>query len=391
MASAPGKHYGGHEHKFVGETIEKFTCNICAKVQRDPHLTSCCGQHFCESCLNHWFKKRGKKVCPHCRDENFIHIINKAHKREIDKLKIYCTHSVVECQWVGELCNLQTHLNSVSGCGYVEVECPNKCKEPSVLQLNDKIRLFKRKDLQEHCKNECPLRRYKCKHCGLVDTYKAITGRGGYYLPSGDHHYAMCPNFPLDCPNDCGVRAIKRKDMTTHRNKCLKELVVCPNKCRISSSSTRQVMRIDLQKHLSSECYLRQYKCKYCGHESTYQAITGKYTILGYVCHHDQCLEYPLVCRNQCGERAIKRKDMPVHRDKCPLELIKCPFGCEDSVVRKNISDHMAIQSQEHLLLTFQKMQSLTKTCDTLSKRCDELERERDMLKEELQKLKVKK
>ena len=44
--------YGGHDNDFVGEVADRFICQICTKVLREPHLAVCCGQHFCESCLN---------------------------------------------------------------------------------------------------------------------------------------------------------------------------------------------------------------------------------------------------------------------------------------------------------------------------------------------------
>ena len=52
VASTPG--YGGYDYEFVRQVPERFMCiNICTKVLREPHLTVCCGQHFCGSCLDH--------------------------------------------------------------------------------------------------------------------------------------------------------------------------------------------------------------------------------------------------------------------------------------------------------------------------------------------------
>ncbi len=128
VAKVPGQaEYGGYDHEFVGEVPEQFICNICTKVLRDPHLTGCCGQHYCESCLTHWFKKHKAKTCPHCRENNLAHLQNKALKRQVNQLKVYCTLRKGGCEWEGELSDLQTHLDSDKGCGYVELECPNKC------------------------------------------------------------------------------------------------------------------------------------------------------------------------------------------------------------------------------------------------------------------------
>ena len=360
MASAPGQSYGGYEYEFVKEAPEKFICSICTKVQRDPHITSCCGQHFCDFCLENWFKRQGKKSCPHCREEkDFNHFLDKAVKREINELKIHCTHHGKGCQWIGELSNLQTHLDSESGCGYVEVECPNRPCPNSI----------KRKDLTEHLNSECQQRRYKCEHCGYEYTYQGIT----------TYHYIRCPEYPLVCSYECGAK-VKRKDMSAHREKCSEELVVCPNRCigepalEPSKSAlkgpkgfhkSRRVKRKDLPHHLSNECDQRRYRCEHCGHVDTYVYITG----IGNTgkrkwkqAHCDTCHEYPLKCPNECGAEPIKRKDMSTHRDKCPEEPMECPFkeaGCETKLVRRDFDQHMTTQTQQHMLLTFQKMQAL--------------------------------
>ena len=157
--------HGGYDYKIVGTTESDYICSICTKVLRDAHLTACCGQHFCASCLTHWLgTQQGKKTCPHCRQEDFQHIVNKAIIRKVNELKICCTNHREGCGWVGELGGLMSHLDSDKGCGYVEVTCTNKgCGER-----------VSRKDLQTHLQEKCYYRPYECEHCGHKDTHKAI-------------------------------------------------------------------------------------------------------------------------------------------------------------------------------------------------------------------------
>ena len=220
---------GGYDYDFVEEVSGSLKCEtICIKVLRDPQLTECCGQHFCGTCLQHWLKRKGKKECPHCRAENFTHILYKPAKRKIDQLKIYCINRKAGCEWVGELNTIQAHINSGSGCGYMEVCCTNSCGEKLI-----------RKNLHCHVTQQCPQRKYKCQHCGKEDTFQTIT----------EIHYNECPNYPPDCPNKCGTRGIKRAEMDQHRSTCPLEPVECPFReagCQV------KIVRDDFDNHVAT-------------------------------------------------------------------------------------------------------------------------------------------
>ena len=222
--------YGGHECELVQEVSDRLNCQICTKVLRDPHLAVCCGQHFCESCLNKWFTRQDKESCPHCRAEGeaFHHVIDKSVRRAVNELKIRCSNHGEGCQWAGELGELNKHLESDDGCGFVMVECPNKC-----FTFGGIIVVMKRKDVHDHLTNFCYLRAYQCEFCGLKDTYEAITGNDYVVCIKvvGDDyfgHQAECPEVPLTCPNKCGADKIKRKNMKSHHSQCPQEPVECP-------------------------------------------------------------------------------------------------------------------------------------------------------------------
>ena len=257
--------YGGYDYEFVGEVPDRFICQICTKILRDPHLAVCCGQHFCESCLNKWFTRQGKKSCPHCRAEGeaFNHVIHKGLRSEVNQLKIRCSNHGEGCQWTGELGALKLHLESDIGCGYVLVECPNQCnswvskcmrKKPPYRVPTAVLTTLKRKDLEIHITTHCYLRPYQCEFCGLKDTYKAITGQGLYPVaPIYDNpyngHQAMCPEAPLTCPNYCGSKEIKRKDMESHRSQCPQEPVECPF---AEAGCKKKLKRSQLNTHVTS-------------------------------------------------------------------------------------------------------------------------------------------
>ena len=253
--------YGGYDYDFVDKISERFNCNICTKVLRNPHLAVCCGQHFCESCLNEWFTRQGKESCPHCRaeGEGFNHVIHKGVRSEINQLKIKCINHGEGCQWTGELGGLKQHLESDNGCDFVVVECPSKCVEFDGL-MDLVVKTMRRRDLANHLAHSCYLRPYQCKFCGLKDTYEAITGNNFQVcLGLGDDdyfgHQAKCPEAPLKCPNKCGMKNIKRKDMEDHRSLCPWEPVECPFAeagCRVDirRHHLKNHMTASLQQHL---------------------------------------------------------------------------------------------------------------------------------------------
>ena len=242
--------YGGHDYSFVCEIPDRLNCNVCTKVLRDPHLAVCCGQHFCESCLNKWFTRHGKESCPHCRaeGEGFHHVIHKGLRSEINQLRIRCSNHRGGCQWTGELGELKQHLESDSGCGYVSVHCPNKCEACFTIL---------RKDIRNHLINKCKLRPYQCEFCSYKDTFAAIKGDPDlislltFFRPDNPYggHQAKCPEAPLTCPNECGSKKIKRKDMKSHRSQCPQEPVECPFAevgCKI------KFKRYKLEEHITS-------------------------------------------------------------------------------------------------------------------------------------------
>ena len=105
------------------------SCQICAKPYRDPHLTVCCGQHYCQSCLQQWFAKNGGvKQCPHCRATraagDFDHVLHKGLRSEINELKVRCSNKKMGCPWTGELAALCEHLlgaNTLRWCVPIDV------------------------------------------------------------------------------------------------------------------------------------------------------------------------------------------------------------------------------------------------------------------------------
>lgn len=109
------------QHQFLGgydcaiflnsETLpSKYTCIICTSVQREPTIVSCCGQHFCSSCLQKCFAARQRRRCPHCLSEEIQYFVNKQQEREILGLEVRCLNHGRGCSWTGELRQMEKHI-----------------------------------------------------------------------------------------------------------------------------------------------------------------------------------------------------------------------------------------------------------------------------------------
>ena len=186
----------------------EIECPICLQVMlNDPHLVSCCGHHFCGTCIKRVKDSNG--ACPYCKEKEYQTMPNKGHLRIINGLKVNCTNK--GCEWKGELKDLPVHLNKgkrEGQCQYEEVTCRlNRCEIKKQRQY-----------LEKHEKYECLQRSYQCQHCQYKGTYQFIA----------TEHYPQCIWYPVPCPNKCGFRALPRCNVHRHlTEKCPLQSVKC--------------------------------------------------------------------------------------------------------------------------------------------------------------------
>ena len=106
----PPRDRGGYDCEFVERPKELETdCPICLLVLRDPFQTSCCGNSFCQSCINR--VKDDEKACPTCNKVGFGVFPDKRLRKSLYAFQVRCTHQKSGCEWTGELGELDRHLN----------------------------------------------------------------------------------------------------------------------------------------------------------------------------------------------------------------------------------------------------------------------------------------
>ena len=155
MAASEG--VSGYQCQFISEVSDELLCGICRLVAREPHSTSCCGEHFCKNCITQVLD--ASKPCPSCSEAEFTTLLDKRDQKKILALQVCCTMKDRGCEWVGKLEDLQAHLLvDTNDCQYVDIQCPDKCGES-----------VPRHKLPSHLADSCLNRDYFCKYCNFSD------------------------------------------------------------------------------------------------------------------------------------------------------------------------------------------------------------------------------
>ena len=102
----------GDESIFLEPLANKLQCPVCLRnVQKNPHLTRCCGNHFCQTCIEH--VQSSGNPCPLCKSDDIVIFPNLQQKRDINQLRVRCPQHKEnhgECEWKGNFGGLREHM-----------------------------------------------------------------------------------------------------------------------------------------------------------------------------------------------------------------------------------------------------------------------------------------
>ena len=137
------------EYDFVETPSDKYYCPVTFELLTDPRQTSeCCGNRLSGAAAEQ-LEAEGKP-CPLCKKAPLKTTMDLCFKREVMELKVYCSKKSADCEWKGELGELECHLKlkSVEGkCRFVDVQCPLECGKR-----------IQRRHLQDHQSDKCEKR-----------------------------------------------------------------------------------------------------------------------------------------------------------------------------------------------------------------------------------------
>ena len=116
----------------------------------------------------------------------------------------------------------------------------------------------------------------------------------------------------------------------------------------------QRFQRCFIQNHQSDDCALCPYTCHHCKKRiSTFEDVTQMHFLV--------CPLFCLPCPNKCNQN-IAPHELVNHvvRD-CPLTIVKCDFGCQTKLARKDIPTHNKENLIEHVCLQQKQLMQLQK------------------------------
>ena len=146
----------GYQVNFVRHPPREIPvkCAICLDVLFEPKVVSCCGHSFCAACIDRVV--RCGKPCPLC-SRPFTVTDNQWLKRTLKDYDVYCPHRDKGCEWIGQLRQVENHLNQDplpdKLCQYQEIQCQH-CQ----------THLCERRLMPNHVSNDCPFRDLECRY-----------------------------------------------------------------------------------------------------------------------------------------------------------------------------------------------------------------------------------
>ena len=120
------------------------------------------------------------------------------------------------------------------------------------------------------------------------------------------------------------------------------------------------IRRDKISGHQLERCPQRPYTCEYCAeYKSTFEDVAHS--------HWTECKCFLLPCPNECtpSGSGLQRQDLDLHvKQECPLTVVQCELhhaGCEVTLPRKDMADHMKKDSIAHISLLAAENHRLSK------------------------------
>ena len=154
--------------------------------------------------------------------------------------------------------------------------------------------------------------------CPMCQNNEYGTGHDKYFERN------ILNKLPIWCTEGCG-QEVELGQLKNHLTQCPYVQEDCPYRCG------QQYQRQYIEEH-KEKCPKRPFVCDYCKYQSTYEVIVNE--------HYPVCDKYPIICPNECSGDEIERGMLQDHLDKCPFQVVYCPYRCGQQYQRRHIEEH---------------------------------------------------
>lgn len=233
------KQQGGYHCKLARQPSKTLLvhCPACQRILRAPCQVTCCGQSFCQSCVEAF----SNNSCSNCGmgPGNFNAFTNEALEKELGKLEVYCPYQHEGCKWTGKLKKLDKHLGEEKRGGEEEREGGSNPKACPYSRVKCQVcgKTVRREELSLHATEKCLKRAYQCQYCGeYKSTFEDVM----------TNHRPLCKYSPTPCPS-CG-EMVMFLDLDSHmRNDCPQRVLKCEFR---AFGCTASMTRGEMSEHL---------------------------------------------------------------------------------------------------------------------------------------------
>ncbi len=289
-------------------------CPVCLQILRDPYQTTCCGYAFCEQCIGR--VERSNKPCPCCNDKQFNKFEDKRLRKSLYNFKVHCSNIKQGCEWVGELRDLDNHLNSnpsptnqLQGCKFSQIKCLHCSK------------LFLRSDIEDHQNNHCLKRPFSCEYCQDFNSR---------YDEVAYDHWPVCGYYPVLCTNKCG-ETLQRQNLINHIDSdCPLTVIDCDFQhigCEV------RLPRRDMQAHFAESIvyHVSLQGTKHKELTASHNELTAKHEEL----KESHCKALLRIVRLEQENKQVKQRIEKMALDR-QMQCISTPIPCAVDFIMTN-------------------------------------------------------
>lgn len=339
------------EARFGRVALEELNCGVCFELLQDAVEASCCSTLFCLPCI-----ERNARKCPNCR-KLAEWAVNQPIRRLIAKKPARCTYE--ECNAWSTLGEIEQHLikcefnpnNALVACQHCLQQMAryllDKHVNETCLMTKAPCRscgwVVLRQDLPRHEEQICELRSVTFpKTFQLTELHRRVAcpyncGTHMTFKEYNEQHYSKCDYVPVKCSNQRCNLQVQKRLLRGHLQVCEFSKISCPHSVRGCKAQFTKANKAFSDKH-AGECRFKLVRCPWGCNQEMLKRNAKKH----------ECDYMPEECEFCHQEYRIM--DLDSHERVCPTRPITCPNRCNQKVTAGTYNQHLESCPQRQVM-----------------------------------------